>query len=104
MPKVRKFLYWLQRVRDRHALPSGPEADVPWRSYQQRPAGGRPMHAACWKGTLSVSFPPVAAPTGTGDHGAVHTRSAVGRGAVSGGTECPAEDTALRSTPGAGHP
>jgi hypothetical protein len=36
MPKVRKFLYWLQRVRDRHALPSGPEADVPGRSYQQR--------------------------------------------------------------------
>jgi hypothetical protein len=104
MPKVGKFLYWLQRVRDRHALPSGPEADGPGRSYQERPAGGRHLHAGCRAGTLCVSFPPVTAPPGTGEHGSVHPRSAVGSCAACGGTECPADDPALRSAPEAGPP
>jgi len=86
MPKLRKFLYWLQRVRDRHALPSGPAAAGPWCAYQERPAGGRPLHAGCRAGTLCVSFPPVAAPPGSGEHGSVNPRSAVGSCAVSDGT------------------
>jgi hypothetical protein len=47
---------------------------------------GGPLPAGCRAGTLCVSFPPVTAPPGTGEHGSVHPRSAVGSCAVCSGT------------------